>query len=385
MDTTLEIVSSGDAAATTPVTGDAGSATEPTHAPAPELPAMQILEIADGQAVCFSNVAPLKPTGNEDSWGAITVSRQSGLLAVADGLGGHRGGRAASQLVIDQLSSQAKALPQSGPLPVLGDAVLIDNEWEPSPLEMQMAILSAIEETNQELIRRGVGSATTLALVEVQGRAVRTYHVGDSEILVVGQRGRVKGRTVSHSPVGYARQAGILNETEAMYHEERHLVSNVVGIAEMRIEMGPRIELAARDTVLIASDGLFDNLYEQEIVEIIRKGQLEAGVRQLAELASSRMLLGQGGVPSKADDLTIVAFRLNPPVRERKQRGERKRRNEPTPSSTPPVPAQQRSSEPVAVTHQDAPSDARPFDAVQLAPHFHRQFPIARVHDLEAH
>ena len=48
----------------------------------------------------------------------------------------------------------------------------------------------------------GAGSATTLAVAEVVGQTVRTYHVGDSPIWVFGQRGRLKLQTVPHSPVG---------------------------------------------------------------------------------------------------------------------------------------------------------------------------------------
>ena len=92
-------------------------------------------------------------------------------------------------------------------------------------------------------------------------------------------------------------------------HENRHLVSNVVGSREMSIEIGLWIDLAPRDTLLLASDGLFDNLYAKEIVEHIRKGPLESGVREMAELALHRMRYPEANLPSKPDDLTILAFR----------------------------------------------------------------------------
>src|SRR5690606_26158083 len=106
----------------------------------------------------------------------------------------------------------------------------------------------------------GVRSAATLALAELSSSGIRPYHVGDSMILILGGRGKVKLQTVSHSPVGYGVESGLLNEQEAMFHEDRHLVSNMIGCPEMRIEIGPWHCLAARDTLLIATDGLFDNL-----------------------------------------------------------------------------------------------------------------------------
>ena len=52
------------------------------------------------------------------------------------------------------------------------------------------------------------------------------------------------------------------------------MLFNVIGSSDMRVEVGPALQLAARDTVLLASDGLFDNLYIDEIVDTIRRGPL---------------------------------------------------------------------------------------------------------------
>ena len=135
------------------------------------------------------------------------------------------------------------------------------------PIDLRAAILNGIEAANQAVRDLGTGAATTLALVEIQDRTIRTYHVGDSEILVTGQRGKVKLQTIPHSPIGYAVEAGLMEEEEAIHHEARHVISNVIGSDQMRIEMGPPTELAPRDTLLLASDGLFDNLFPDEIVE----------------------------------------------------------------------------------------------------------------------
>ena len=51
----------------------------------------------------------------------------------------------------------------------------------------------------------------------------------------------------------------------------------MIGTPDMRIEMGCAIELSPRDTVLLATDGLFDNLRTREIVELLRKGTIRAG------------------------------------------------------------------------------------------------------------
>jgi serine/threonine protein phosphatase PrpC len=78
----------------------------------------------------------------------------------------------------------------------------------------------------------------------------------------------------------------------------------------MRIDVGLPIELARRDTLLLASDGLTDNLHTDEIVGTVRTGPLGQTTRRLAERALGRMVSGSQDEPSKPDDLTFVIFRL---------------------------------------------------------------------------
>jgi serine/threonine protein phosphatase PrpC len=275
------------------------------------LPAPSTAKIAGGEAVWISAKCPAKPGENEDAVAALAIEDDHGLLLVADGLGGHRGGRRASQAMKTHLTRTARQLTgarQASCTVVISDAPLPQTAPRPGA-DSRSAILDEIERVNHRLLRSRIGSATTLALAEVQQHKVRTYHIGDSEILIVSQRGRLKYSTVSHSPIGYAVESGLLTEEEALFHSDRHLVSNVVGSDQMSIELGPWIPLAPRDTVLLASDGLFDNLMQNEVIEGIRKGDLVQAVADLAQLARNRMAFSMGDQPSKPDDLTILAYR----------------------------------------------------------------------------
>lgn len=248
------------------------------------------LPIAGGAAVVYTSRSPARETANEDAAMLAPCCMESGVLAVADGLGGVRAGGDAAVLTMNTLATAVTA--------GLEDARLL-----------RTAILNGVEAANAAVQAEGIGAATTLVVAEIQKEHVRTYHVGDSMILVVGQRGKIKLQTISHSPVGYGIEAGLLDEWEAMHHEDRHLVSNVIGSPEMKIEIGPILRLAPRDTVLLASDGLFDNLHVEEVVERIRKGPLADAVAQLAKDARYRMGDPRPDQPSKPDDLTIVAYR----------------------------------------------------------------------------
>jgi serine/threonine protein phosphatase PrpC len=155
----------------------------------------------------------------------------------------------------------------------------------------------------------GNGSDTTLTVITVEGLTVRAYQVGDSEAMVVGQRGLVRLQTTAHSPTGFAVEAGFLDQREALHHAERHLVSNFIGTADMRIDIGAEVDLQARDTIMLASDGLMDNVHFDEIIQRIRVGPLDEAVERLISLAKRRMSGASTGQPSKPDDLSLILFR----------------------------------------------------------------------------
>jgi len=121
----------------------------------------------------------------------------------------------------------------------------------------------------------------------------------------------MKLQTTPHSPVGFAFHAGLINEDEALGHDQLHIISNVMGSNDMRIEIGPRFPLAPRDTLLLASDGLFDNMLQDEIIEIIRKGPVGPAVAELWKLARQRMDGTDKEKPSKPDDFSAILFRPN--------------------------------------------------------------------------
>ena len=80
----------------------------------------------------------------------------------------------------------------------------------------------------------------------------------------------------------------------------------------MWLEKQEGIELAARDTVLLGTDGLWDNLFLSEIVELIRAGELLDSAEKLARTVIERMESPVTGQPSKPDDVSFILYRPNP-------------------------------------------------------------------------
>jgi serine/threonine protein phosphatase PrpC len=246
--------------------------------------------------------SPNKETPNEDAALVMPVGHDGLVLAVADGVGGSPAGHEAARMVVSML---ADALSQAD--------VTTDR--------LRSVILDTLENATATLLESGRRSATTLVVAEIVGRQLRSYHVGDSELIAVGQRGRIKARIIPHSPTGFAVEAGLLGEDEAVRHEHRHILFNVIGAKDMRVDISTPVTLAPFDTVLLASDGLVDNLFVDEIIEIMRRGPLDSAVVRLVQSARKRMLADSATKPSKPDDLTVILCRKLA----RTARGRRKR------------------------------------------------------------
>ena len=259
----------------------------------------RLLHLPLGQVVAQTTRCPGKQSPNEDAAAVIPVQGSGAVLIVADGMGGGPAGEKASTLAVRSLAQELSQTAATHEQP------------------LRFAILNGIEKANAAIQQLGIGAATTLAVVELRDDVARPYHVGDSLILVVGQRGKLKLQTVSHSPVGYGVEAGLLDGAAAMHHAQRHVVSNVVGNPDMRIEIGAPLRLAPLDTLVLASDGLADNLHTEEIAELIRKGKLRGASRRLFDKALRRMTEPAEERPSKPDDLTLISFRRHPPTRSR--------------------------------------------------------------------
>jgi len=246
------------------------------------------ISISHGEIVVYSDKSPTKETPNEDALAIIPVDDETTVLVVADGLGGMPAGEQASQIIVECLIDS------------LNDA----------GIQTRDAILNGIDNANKIILDLKTGAGTTVSIAEINNNKLRTYHAGDSLILLTTNHGDVKYQSIPHSPIGYALVCGAIDKERAMRHPERNLISNYVGCNDMQITIGPFIELTSFDTLLLSSDALSDNLYEDEICELIRKGPLLEGVSELIEDCKNNM---QEPLPDRLchpDDLTLICFRL---------------------------------------------------------------------------
>ena len=248
------------------------------------------VELPFAQVVVGLACSPLRE-GSEDVALVIPIGERAALLAIADGAGGHDNGAHAATLTLTALRDAAERI-----------RIAPGESARPH-------IITAVEQANHALVEAESDSACTLVIAELNDHVATLYHAGDAQALITGQRGRLKHVTAAHSPVHALCESGQIDEHDALTHEDRHLVSNLIGDPEMHIEVGAGIRMAPRDTLVLASDGLFDNFTIDEICDRVRVGAIDAAADTLLRQTRERMTSPEPGRPSKADDLSFVLYR----------------------------------------------------------------------------
>jgi serine/threonine protein phosphatase PrpC len=205
------------------------------------------MELRWGAATDPGRVRP----GNEDSVLALAK-----VFAVADGMGGHAAGEVASAVALQTVAARMGERPTS--IASVTDVVRAANE--------AVYLRSLAEPTT-----RGMG--TTLALVAPTTGSDGTDHlvvanVGDSRVYLCAD-GELRQLTRDHSYVEEMLAAGQITADEARRHPHRHVVTRVVGIEPSVAVDTWLVTPEPRDRYLICSDGLVDEVPDEDIARII--------------------------------------------------------------------------------------------------------------------
>lgn len=186
---------------------------------------------------------------NED---ACLDEPERGLWAVADGMGGHDVGDVASRLVIDVL----------GQLP---DTTGIKQ----SIAEARARLETANEQLRDEAERRQVQRiGTTVVVLLARDRFCGYLWAGDSRIYLLRQ-GQLHQLTRDHSQVEALRQSGYLTEEEARRHPARNIITRAIGATDHLDLEEDATEVADGDVFLLCSDGLSNELSDDEILRTL--------------------------------------------------------------------------------------------------------------------
>ena len=200
---------------------------------------------------------------NED---AYLVDDQLGLVAVADGMGGHQAGEVASATALEALRASV------GSGAGVRDAVTAANE-------------AVYEKSTTDERLRGMGTTLTAATLAAGG-TVLLAHVGDSRAYELHE-GQLRRVTTDHSLVEELIQAGELTEAEAEGDPRRSMITRSIGIEPgVDVDLVP-IQVGSGDRFLICSDGLTGMVDDDEIEEILKsESDPTAAARQLIDAAN---------------------------------------------------------------------------------------------------
>jgi protein phosphatase len=222
------------------------------------------------------------------------------LFAVADGMGGHCGGKVASTMACRHLLRHyGRPIPGRGPL---------------NPERLRRHLSEAVLRIDRCIRRSGLRHAsladmgTTLScLVLAQGRSI-IAHVGDSRIYRL-RHGFFTCLTTDHTLVREMVFEGLVAPEKEARHPLRHLLTRSVGTAEALEWVDSRIDrMCTGDRFLICTDGLHNALAEKQISEILGES---GSPRQIADKLVAQAL--HAGAKDNVSVIVICPDSFRPP------------------------------------------------------------------------
>ncbi|HVE49387.1 MAG TPA: PP2C family serine/threonine-protein phosphatase [Casimicrobiaceae bacterium] len=224
---------------------------------------------------------------------AYTYGRDTLLLCVADGMGGHAGGEIAAQiavrLFIERFQQEAKPILKN-PLKFLQDTML----------RAHAALGSYANQFSMLETPR-----TTCVACVVQANHAYWAHVGDSRFYLFRQGGLI-GNTKDHSKVQYLVDQGIISADEVSDHPDRNKIFSCLGgLVDPVIDLSRRTSLRNGDILLMCSDGLWSVLSQNEMATYLTSTPILKTGPQMMREAEKR------GGPD-GDNLSTIIVRWGP-------------------------------------------------------------------------
>lgn len=252
---------------------------------------------------------------NEDNFAvsAYLVSKMnptpSVFAIVSDGIGGHRAGEVASELVVNLISEAVEKREGGHPLAVFQNSFYRASE-------------AIFEQAEQDITRKGMGA--TAACAWIIGLQLYIAYAGDSRIyLIRGQK--IQQLSRDHTWVQEALEKGIIDNERLKSHPNLHVIRRYLGSNEppepdLRLFLSPTdtdakakanqgMLLEPGDVILLCTDGLTDLVEAAEIREALNGRTLAQTAEALIALANNR-----GG----HDNITVVLLGV-PPGNKREQ------------------------------------------------------------------
>lgn len=196
---------------------------------------------------------------NEDACGYWT-SPQASCFVVCDGAGGHGGGEVASETAVRTLLSAFSAAPS----------------LEPGHVASLITQTDAAIRYGQKLTASLSKMSATVTALFIDGRAQRAQwsHLGDTRLYLIRRR-EIRCMTKDHSVVQSFVDAGVIEASEVRHHARRNLLFAALGMGEGTAPeaLPGAFELNEGDAFLICTDGFWEAVEEQEMVDTLHQAE----------------------------------------------------------------------------------------------------------------
>ena len=224
---------------------------------------------------------------------AYTYGRDTLLMVVADGMGGHAGGEIAAQiavrLFVERFQQEAKPILRN-PLKFLQDTMLRAH----SALGSYASQFSMLETPR-----------TTCVACIVQANHAYWAHVGDSRFYLFRQ-GALIGNTKDHSKVQYLVDQGLIGPHEVAEHPDRNKVFSCLGgLVDPVIDLSRRTPLRNGDVMVMCTDGVWGVMSQGELATYLTSTPILKTGPQMMREAEKR-----GG--PEGDNLSAIIVRWGP-------------------------------------------------------------------------
>ena len=217
-------------------------------------------------------------TENQDSFGKFPINsddlyQAKGLLfIVADGMGGHAGGKEASTVAVE----------------------IVSREYFSFNSDIALnAILSAFKAANTKIYQSDSNAlhfqkkGTTCSALILENSRAYVAHVGDSRVYKI-ENGKIFQLTNDHTEVSEMYRKGILSKDEAKIHPGKSVLVRALGIEpDIEVDLKENIKLNDGDCFVLCSDGLA-KVSPDEIKDIVKSFSPDISCKKLISLANER-------------------------------------------------------------------------------------------------
>ena len=228
---------------------------------------------------------------NEDRMG-YSYTRSSGILLLADGMGGHPEGEVAAQLTLQAMSAMYQKLAN----PEIADVSAF----------LTSAVMAAHRQIIKYAIEKGMLDTprTTVVAAVVQGGTASWVHCGDSRLYLV-RGGKLVTRTRDHSYMEQPHSSH--SQSRAAERLNRNILFTCLGSPTKPVfDITGPIPLQQGDKIMLCSDGLWGSLDDDDIVRQLSGKPVGQAVPDLVESALQKAGAG-------SDNVTVIALEWETP------------------------------------------------------------------------